>query len=68
AGLKQYGKSVWPGEEEQTFRKLMSNWDSYINIVTQFNQALESNNKSDAHKLLNQSLETFTKIEADIKT
>ncbi|ASG07436.1 methyl-accepting chemotaxis protein [Vibrio anguillarum] len=68
AGLKQYGKSVWPGEEEQTFKSLMANWDSYTTIMTQFNQALANNDKNSAHKLLNQSLDNFRHIEADMKT
>lgn len=36
--LIAYGKTVWPGEEEQTFKRLMSNWNTYTAVTEQFNQ------------------------------
>ncbi|WP_172953561.1 methyl-accepting chemotaxis protein [Vibrio salilacus] len=67
AGLKQYGATVWPGEEERTFKQLMRNWERYTSTIGQFNQALEQDDKAGAHEILKTSLDNFRNIESDTK-
>ncbi|KQA19983.1 methyl-accepting chemotaxis protein [Vibrio metoecus] len=63
--LVAYGKTVWPGEEEQTFKRLMSNWNAYIAVTNQFNQALLTQGANDAYPILANSLSTFEALESD---
>ncbi|ENM5825536.1 methyl-accepting chemotaxis protein [Vibrio metoecus] len=63
--LVAYGKTVWPGEEEQTFKRLMSNWNAYIAVTNQFNQALLTQGADDAYPILANSLSTFEALESD---
>ncbi|ENM5777710.1 methyl-accepting chemotaxis protein [Vibrio mimicus] len=63
--LIAYGKTVWPGEEEQTFKRLMSNWNSYIAVTDQFNQTLLTQGAEQAYPILANSLSTFEALESD---
>lgn len=47
--LVAYGKTVWPGEEEQTFKRLMGNWNAYTAVTNQFNQTLLTQGADDAY-------------------
>lgn len=66
--LKAYGKTVWPGEEEQTYKKLETKWQAYLDVMTKFNQAMLAGDKTTAYSLLTNSLKDFQSIEADINT
>ncbi|ENM5904014.1 methyl-accepting chemotaxis protein [Vibrio mimicus] len=63
--LIAYGKTVWPGEEEQTFKRLMSNWNSYIAVTDKFNQTLLTQGADQAYPILANSLSTFEALESD---
>ncbi|MFO4686851.1 methyl-accepting chemotaxis protein [Vibrio cholerae] len=63
--LVTYGKTVWPGEEEQTFKRLMSNWNAYTAVTDQFNQKLLTQGTDDAYPILVNSLSTFEALESD---
>ncbi|HDI3208841.1 TPA: methyl-accepting chemotaxis protein [Vibrio cholerae] len=63
--LVTYGKTVWPGEEEQTFKRLMSNWNAYTAVTDQFNQKLLTQGADDAYPILVNSLSTFEVLESD---
>ncbi|MFO4721950.1 methyl-accepting chemotaxis protein [Vibrio cholerae] len=63
--LVAYGKTVWPGEEEQTFKRLMSNWNAYTTVTDQFNQTLLTQGADDAYPILANSLNTFEALESD---
>ncbi|EEX66535.1 methyl-accepting chemotaxis protein [Vibrio metoecus] len=63
--LLTYGKTVWPGEEEQTFKRLMSNWNAYIAVTEKFNQTLLTQGPDDAYPILANSLNTFEALESD---
>lgn len=63
--LVAYGKTVWPGEEEQTFKRLMSNWNAYTTVTDQFNQTLLTQGADDAYPILANSLSTFEALESD---
>ncbi|EOW9137750.1 methyl-accepting chemotaxis protein [Vibrio cholerae] len=63
--LVAYGKTVWPGEEEQTFKRLMSNWNAYTAVTDQFNQKLLTQGADDAYPILVNSLSTFEALESD---
>ena len=41
-GLSAYGKTVWPGEEEQTFKRLDKKWQGYLATMDSFNQAMSN--------------------------
>ncbi|ELR65575.1 Methyl-accepting chemotaxis protein I [Photobacterium marinum] len=66
SGLEAYGKTVWPGEEEQTFKRLMGNWNTYVANMGTFNSAMLVMDKETAHPILKQSLQRFESIESDI--
>ncbi|WP_299013003.1 methyl-accepting chemotaxis protein [uncultured Photobacterium sp.] len=68
SGLEAYGKTVWPGEEEQTFNRLMTNWNSYVATMAKFNDAMLTMDKATAHPILSQSLSRFEGIESDINS
>ncbi|HBK7244158.1 TPA: methyl-accepting chemotaxis protein [Vibrio cholerae] len=63
--LVAYGKTVWPGEEEQTFKRLMGNWNAYTAVTDQFNQTLLTQGADDAYPILANSLSTFEVLESD---
>ncbi|EHP5028371.1 methyl-accepting chemotaxis protein [Vibrio cholerae] len=63
--LVAYGKTVWPGEEEQTFKRLMGNWNAYTAVTDQFNQKLLTQGADDAYPILVNSLSTFEALESD---
>ncbi|HCZ9574421.1 TPA: methyl-accepting chemotaxis protein [Vibrio cholerae] len=63
--LVAYGKTVWPGEEEQTFKRLMGNWNAYTAVTDQFNQTLLTKGADDAYPILANSLSTFEALESD---
>lgn len=63
--LVAYGKTVWPGEEEQTFKRLMGNWNAYTAVTDQFNQTLLTQGADDAYPILTNSLSTFEALESD---
>ncbi|ENM5738174.1 methyl-accepting chemotaxis protein [Vibrio mimicus] len=63
--LIAYGKTVWPGEEEQTFKRLMSNWNSYIAVTDKFNHTLLTQGADQAYPILANSLSTFEALESD---
>ncbi|EKF9755405.1 methyl-accepting chemotaxis protein [Vibrio cholerae] len=63
--LMAYGKTVWPGEEEQTFKRLMGNWNAYTAVTDQFNQTLLTQGADDAYPILANSLSTFEALESD---
>ncbi|QEO46153.1 methyl-accepting chemotaxis protein [Vibrio tarriae] len=64
--LAAYGKTVWPGEEEQTFKRLINNWNAYIAVTDQFNQTLLTQGADDAYPILANSLTTFEALESDL--
>ena len=64
--MEAYGKTVWPGEEEQTFKRLMGNWNTYVANMGTFNNAMLVMDKETAHPILKQSLQRFESIESDI--
>lgn len=63
--LVAYGKTVWPGKEEQTFKRLMGNWNAYTAVTDQFNQTLLTQGADDAYPILANSLSTFEALESD---
>ncbi|EGR3960770.1 methyl-accepting chemotaxis protein [Vibrio cholerae] len=63
--LVAYGKTVWPGEEEQTFKRLVGNWNAYTAVTDQFNQTLLTQGADDAYPILANSLSTFEALESD---
>ncbi len=63
--LVGYGKTVWPGEEEQTFKRLMGNWNAYTAVTDQFNETLLTQGADDAYPILANSLSTFEALESD---
>ncbi|EID4441549.1 MCP four helix bundle domain-containing protein [Vibrio vulnificus] len=64
--LAAYGKSIWPGEEEQTYNRLMSLWNGYLNTMDKFNDALLAGDKDAAYPILTNSLSTFESIETEV--
>ncbi|MDE1265213.1 methyl-accepting chemotaxis protein [Vibrio aestuarianus] len=66
SGLEAYGKTVWPGEEEQAFRRLMSGWDDYTSTMEKFNTAMMAADSDTAYPLLANSLTRFQGIESDM--
>ncbi|MDP2570696.1 methyl-accepting chemotaxis protein [Vibrio penaeicida] len=50
--LAAYGKTVWPGEEQNTFDQLMSDWNQYILQSNQFHELLVDDNNLQAQKLV----------------
>ncbi|EEZ00250.1 methyl-accepting chemotaxis protein [Vibrio sp. RC586] len=65
SSLIAYGKTVWPGEEEQTFKRLMGNWSKYTAVTEQFNQTLLTQGADAAYPILLNSLSTFEALESD---
>ncbi|MGL4830026.1 MAG: methyl-accepting chemotaxis protein [Vibrio sp.] len=65
SSLIAYGKTVWPGEEEQTFKRLMGNWSKYTAVTEQFNQTLLTQGADAAYPILFNSLSTFEALESD---
>lgn len=66
ANLEAYGKTVWPGEEERTFDRLMDNWKQYNLRMDQFNNAMLALDHVAAYAILTQSQVLFGSLESDI--
>ncbi|CAG23796.1 methyl-accepting chemotaxis protein [Photobacterium profundum] len=67
AELRAYGQTVWPGEEEESYKRLMSGWQRYINNIDNFNSAMLLNNKRAARSiLLTDSYPSFKIIETEV--
>ncbi|WP_341665615.1 methyl-accepting chemotaxis protein [Vibrio sp.] len=64
--LAAYGKTVWPGEEEQTFNRLQKKWNGYLKTMDSFDQAMKIMDKETAYPILANSLSDFESVEADI--
>lgn len=64
--LAAYGKTVWPGEEQQTYNRLMSIWKGYVGSMDKFNDALLAGDKDTAYPILTNSLSTFESIETEV--
>ncbi|MBN3492022.1 methyl-accepting chemotaxis protein [Vibrio neptunius] len=67
-GLNAYGKTVWPGEEQQTFDRLDKKWQGYLATMDSFNEAMLDMDKDTAYPVLANSLGEFEGIEADINS
>ncbi|MCG6282494.1 MCP four helix bundle domain-containing protein, partial [Vibrio diabolicus] len=64
--LEAYGKTVWPGEEEQTFKRIMRNWEIYLGTMDQYNTAMLANDKVKAQPILASSLSAFQDLDAEL--
>ncbi|CAM2924133.1 methyl-accepting chemotaxis protein [Vibrio neptunius] len=64
--LDAYSKTLWPGEEEQTFNKLMREWRDYLKIMDRYNQAMLANDKAAAHPILANSLPEFQSLDNEL--
>ncbi|MDA0116813.1 methyl-accepting chemotaxis protein [Vibrio sp. T11.5] len=64
--LDAYSKTLWPGEEEQTFNKLMREWRDYLKIMDRYNQAMLANDKAAAHPILANSLPEFISLDNEL--
>ncbi|MFW7522890.1 methyl-accepting chemotaxis protein [Vibrio ostreicida] len=64
--LNAYGKTVWPGEEQQTFTRLDKNWQGYVVSMSAFNDAMAKMDKEVAYPILTSSLSDFEGIESDM--
>ncbi|OAN10882.1 chemotaxis protein [Photobacterium jeanii] len=67
--ITAYGKTVWPGEEQEAFNRLDQAWTNYTNIVQSFNQAAMANQKEQAAQLLlKDAYSSFKGIESEVST
>ncbi len=66
--IAAYGKTVWPGEEQEAFDRLMHNWAIYVSTMDRYNQAMLQNNKTNAHSILANSLGEFNAVDKELKT
>ncbi|WP_282176269.1 methyl-accepting chemotaxis protein [Vibrio nereis] len=64
--LVSYGKTVWPGKEQQTYQRVMKNWENYLVTMDQFNNAMLANDKTKAFPVLESSLSAFQAVDADL--
>lgn len=64
--LEAYGKTVWPGEEEQTFKRIMRNWEIYLGTMDQYNAAMLANDKIKAQPILSSSLSAFEDVDSEL--
>lgn len=64
--LVSYGKTVWPGKEQQTYQRVMKNWENYLVTMDQFNNAMLANDKAKAFPVLERSLPAFQAVDADL--
>lgn len=64
--IEAYGATVWPGEEQQTFQRLMRQWQSFVATMDQYNEAMLANDKSKAHPILADSLPAFQAVDAEL--
>ncbi|MCV5264198.1 MCP four helix bundle domain-containing protein, partial [Escherichia coli] len=54
--LEAYGSTIWPGEEQQTFQRLMRQWKQYLVTMDQYNESMLAGNKTEALAVLSNSL------------
>lgn len=66
--LRAYGTTVWPGEEERTFNRLMQDWGAYLRVIDTFNQEVAKGDLDTAQPILAQSFAQFKEVEAEIAT
>ena len=66
AKIAAYGKTVWPGEEQETFNRLMKEWGSYKGIVETYYAAMLKGDRNAARGTIAPSLETFGRIDIEL--
>ncbi|MBO0180663.1 MCP four helix bundle domain-containing protein, partial [Vibrio parahaemolyticus] len=64
--LNAYGETIWPGEEQQTYQRLMRQWKKYLDTMDQYNEAMLANDKSKAHPILANSLSAFEAVDSEL--
>ncbi|MDF5441738.1 MCP four helix bundle domain-containing protein, partial [Vibrio parahaemolyticus] len=64
--LNAYGETIWPGEEQQTYQRLMRQWKKYLVTMDQYNEAMLANDKSKAHPILANSLSAFEAVDSEL--
>ncbi|KLV04838.1 chemotaxis protein [Photobacterium aquae] len=64
--LTAYGSTVWAGEEQAVYQRLMQKWENYTRIMATFNDAMLDNNKSKAHPILANSLGEFNAVDNEL--
>ncbi|MDA0144359.1 methyl-accepting chemotaxis protein [Vibrio sp. RW] len=64
--LHAYGETIWPGEEQQTYQRLMRQWKQYLVTMDQYNEAMIANDKSKAQPILANSLSSFQAVESEL--
>ncbi|HHF2869892.1 TPA: methyl-accepting chemotaxis protein [Vibrio diabolicus] len=64
--LDSYGETIWPGEEQQTYQRLMRQWKKYLVTMDQYNEAMLANDKSKAHPILANSLPAFEAVDSEL--
>ncbi|MBY7716029.1 methyl-accepting chemotaxis protein [Vibrio parahaemolyticus] len=64
--LEAYGSTIWPGEEQQTFQRLMRQWKQYLVTMDQYNESMLAGNKTEALAVLSNSLNDFEAVDSDL--
>ncbi|MDX1301574.1 methyl-accepting chemotaxis protein [Photobacterium sp.] len=64
--LNAYGETIWPGEEKQTYQRLMRQWQQYLVTMDQYNEAMIANDKIKAHPILANSLPSFEAVDSEL--
>lgn len=65
--IKSYGKTVWPGEEKESFERLNSAWSQYTHSINVFNKQIAANNKTGAYQtLLTDSYASFKVMDNEV--
>ncbi|MDW3124718.1 methyl-accepting chemotaxis protein, partial [Vibrio sp. 1974] len=58
--------TIWPGEEQQTFQRLMRQWKQYLVTMDQYNESMLAGNKTEALAVLSNSLNDFEAVDSDL--
>ncbi|MDF4820781.1 methyl-accepting chemotaxis protein, partial [Vibrio parahaemolyticus] len=61
-----YGETIWPGEEQPTYQRLMRQWKNYLVTMDPYNGAMLANDKSKAHPILANSLSAFEAVDSEL--
>lgn len=64
--LAQYGKGVWPGEEQQTFRRLEQHWLHYLKEMDSYNTVILEMDRTQSLVLLENSLPSFEQVNNEL--
>ncbi|WP_087018424.1 methyl-accepting chemotaxis protein [Thaumasiovibrio subtropicus] len=66
--LNTYGRTVWPGEEQETFNRLMADWGTYLQLSEKYQSLLMTHSKTEAQRLVVNNQETADSMNVSFTT